>query len=170
MFTIDALRDLYRHMAWADAQVWAAVTKLPAGPPDERLRTLLLHIHTVQTAFLHVWTGQPLVFREEREFESLQAVRDWAHPYYSEVTQFLETLDADRLAEPLELPWAKPLASRFGREPCTPTLGETIFQVTVHSTHHRAQVNTRLKELSAEPPFVDYIAWIWFGRPEPGPA
>jgi uncharacterized damage-inducible protein DinB len=45
------------------------------------------------------------------------------------------------------------------------TVGETAFQVVSHSTHHRAQANTRLRAVGGDPPLVDYIAWIWFGRP-----
>lgn len=45
-------------------------------------------------------------------------------------------------------------------------LGETMIQVAMHSQYHRGQINTRLRELGAEPPLVDYIAWIWFGRPD----
>jgi uncharacterized damage-inducible protein DinB len=48
-----------------------------------------------------------------------------------------------------------------------PTLAETMLQVASHSTYHRGQVNARLRELAGEPPLVDYIAWIWFGRPAP---
>ena len=36
-----------------------------------------------------------------------------------------------------------------------------------HSTYHRGQVNARLREIGAEPPLVDYIAWLWFDRPAP---
>jgi uncharacterized damage-inducible protein DinB len=46
-------------------------------------------------------------------------------------------------------------------------MAETARQVAMHSMHHRGQVNARLRELGAEPPLVDYIAWIWRGRPEP---
>jgi hypothetical protein len=27
-------------------------------------------------------------------------------------------------------------------------------------------VNARLRELGAEPPLTDFIAWIWFGKPQ----
>jgi len=53
------------------------------------------------------------------------------------------------------------------RASSTPTLAETIFQVTSHSTYRRGQVNERFREVGGEPPLVDDIAWIWFGRPEP---
>jgi hypothetical protein len=52
-----------------------------------------------------------------------------------------------------------------GRDIASPTLAETILQVASHSTYHRGQVNTRLRQLGAEPPLVDYVAWIWFDRP-----
>jgi uncharacterized damage-inducible protein DinB len=56
---------------------------------------------------------------------------------------------------------------RMGRSFEAPTLAETMLQVASHSTYHRGQVNARLREISGEPPLVDYIAWIWFGRPAP---
>ncbi|HLG57803.1 MAG TPA: hypothetical protein VI485_20835 [Vicinamibacterales bacterium] len=39
--------------------------------------------------------------------------------------------------------------------------------MTSHSTYRRGQVNERFREVGGEPPLVDDIAWIWFGRPEP---
>jgi len=35
----------------------------------------------------------------------------------------------------------------------------------MHSTHHRGQVNARLRELGGEPPLADFIVWLWWGRP-----
>lgn len=164
-WNVDVLRDLFRHMEWADEQVWETVAKLPAGPADERLRTLLLHIHIVQRAFLHIWTERPVVFPDEREFPSILDVRAWARPHYAELAAFVDTVPVERLAEPLEMPWVKLLEDRIGRSPEKPTIAETMFQVTSHSTYHRGQANVRLRELGLEPPLVDYIAWIWFGRP-----
>ena len=46
------------------------------------------------------------------------------------------------------------------------TLGETVFQVWAHTTAHRAQVNTRLRDAGVTPPLVDYIGWLWAGRPQ----
>ena len=35
----------------------------------------------------------------------------------------------------------------------------------MHSTYHRGQVNVRLRELGGEPQLVDFIAWVWEGKP-----
>ena len=84
---------------------------------------------------------------------------------------FIEELErfgqAPALKGEVSMPWVKAFEAQLGRTLSTPTLGETIFQVTSHSTYHRGQVNARLREVGGEPPLVDYIAWIWFGRPEP---
>jgi uncharacterized damage-inducible protein DinB len=164
MWTLDTLRDLYAHMEWADEEVWRATATLPAGPVDSRLRGLLLHLHVVQRAFLLVWSGKEVTFPEVESFPALADVRAWAEPYYLEVQAFLATVTQERLAEEVRLPWADEMTAG-GRPPFAPTLGETMFQVTSHSTYHRGQVNARLRELGTEPPLVDYIAWLWFGRP-----
>jgi uncharacterized damage-inducible protein DinB len=165
MFSLESLHDLFRHMEWADAQVWNATAPLAVSPFDERLRELLLHIHVVQRAFLHVWTGERVAFPEAQEFPTPASLRAWAEPYYRDLDRFLDTLDGVRLSEPITMPWVKHFEQRLGRGLEAPTLSETMFQVTSHSTYHRAQVNTRLRELGAAPPLVDYIAWVWFGRP-----
>jgi len=168
MFSREVLIELYRHMEWADAAVWTAVSKI-GDSPDAKLREWLVHIHVVQRAFLHVWTDRPVTeaFRNADDFSSLAKVREWAQPYYPEVHTAIGSFDAARLSEPVVMPWAAQLAQRLGRDPGTPTLAETCFQVTSHSTYHRGQVNARLRELGGEPPLVDYIAWVWFGKPSP---
>jgi uncharacterized damage-inducible protein DinB len=162
------LKDLFRHMRWADAEVWRAVLAAPAARTDETLRKLLLHLHVVQRAFLDVWEGRPLTFPDVSEFPDVAQIQAWASPYCASATQFLDTLDSEALARPVVMPWAEEFARQLGIPPRAPTLAETIFQVTSHSTYHRGQVNSRLRAVGGEPPLVDYIAWVWFGRPEEG--
>jgi uncharacterized damage-inducible protein DinB len=168
MFSRDLLRDLYRHMEWADARMWAAMPTSDA-PLDDRLRETLVHIHLVQRAFLCVWTKHPVeeAFRKPEEFATLADVRAWAQPYYVDAHAFIGALNEAVLDEPVVMPWAAELEAQLGRPPSTTTLGDTCFQVTSHTTHHRGQVCTRLRGLGVEPPPVDYIGWVWFGKPAP---
>lgn len=165
MFNVRLLRELYLHMEWADARVWQAVLTLDAAHADDRTRTLLHHLHETQRAFLCVWTDRPLAWPASRDFAALREARSWARPYYGEVGRLLERLDDAQLARPLSVPWAAQLESYLDRPAAKVSLGESMFQVTSHSTYHRAQVNTRLRELEGDPPLVDYIAWLWLGRP-----
>ena len=163
---LPLLHDLYAHQEWADTCVWRVALAAPAAANDPELRDRLLHIHATQRVFLDVWTQRPLHSYEGRSFPSLRDLLAWARPYYAEVHDFLATLDPSRLSTPLPLPWSEYFAGQLGRRPDDATLGETLFQVTSHSTYHRGQVNTRLRALGVEPPLVDYIAWIWLARPE----
>jgi uncharacterized damage-inducible protein DinB len=42
-----------------------------------------------------------------------------------------------------------------------------VLQVVLHSTYHRAQVATRVREFGATPELTDFVAWVWMNRPEP---
>ena len=104
MFTRELLFELFRHMEWADARVWTAIGG--SAPSDERLRTLLVHVHTVQRAFLSVWKGLPPEegFRSPDSFPSLADVRAWAQPVYAEQRAFLSGAEAN-LSRDLSPPW-----------------------------------------------------------------
>jgi uncharacterized damage-inducible protein DinB len=166
-FSLDVLRDLLRHMEWADAAVWRAALAHPAAARDPRLQHLLLHLHGVQRAFLRMWTSEPLAFPKTDDFADIAAIQAWSHSYYAELAAFLDTLDDSGLTRIIDMPWLAEFEQRTGRRFDKPTLAETMFQVTSHSTYHRGQVNARLREVGGEPPLVDFIAWVWFGRPAP---
>lgn len=164
MFSTEFIRDLYAHMEWADSSVWQAVLKSPDAAADQNMRDRLQHIHMTQKAFLQVWTKQPLDHYQQLKFDSMAELYAWIGPYYPEARRFLSAVQPSQFTEPGPVPWAKYFVPA-GREAGMTTLGETLFQLTSHTTYHRGQVNTRLRELGAEPPLVDYIAWLWLGRP-----
>ena len=164
--TSEFIRELYGHMEWADALIWRAVLGSAVAAGDQNIRDRLMHIHMTQRAFLQVWTSQELDRYQSMSFATTPDLYAWVRPYYPQLAAFLAALQPARLTEPAPLPWAKYFVPE-GREAAITTLDETMFQVTSHSSHHRAQVNTRLREIGAEPPQVDYIAWLWVGRPAP---
>ena len=168
MFSNEILRDLYRHMEWADARVWAVVLATDGAERGAALRDTLLHIHGVQRAFPTMWNGQPPSMPQADQFPDLVALRQWARPCYGETAAFLEAADPSALTRPVEIPGLPQIEERLSQRLVgSPTVAETAFQVTSHSTHHRGQVNRRLRELGGEPPPVDYIAWVWVGKPIP---
>jgi uncharacterized damage-inducible protein DinB len=156
-------RDLLGHTEWADALVWAAVTA--SGLEDDELRGQLHHLHMVQWAYLHVWRGESVKPRELGTFPTVAAVRAWAREYYRELPAYLASASASDVGREVRFPWAERLVQRFGRvRPAG--WRESVLQVALHTSHHRGQAARRLRELGAEPPVTDYIAWIWTGRPE----
>src|SRR5215475_2383470 len=165
MKLLTTIRELFPHMEWADALVWQTVAASDAALEDEVLRARLLHIHMVQRAFLRIWQERALNPGAGNDLGGA-ALAAWGREYHQEVAQYLSGISEADLDRPVTLPWAEFITARIGRSPETPTLGETLLQVATHSGYHRGQVNTRLRELGAEPPLVDFIAWVWLGKPE----
>jgi uncharacterized damage-inducible protein DinB len=165
-------RTLLRQMEWADALIWNAVLNLEPANQDQRLLDRLYHLHSVQWAYLKVWQEQPLTYRELASFKDLAAMAPWARSYHRELSSFAETLEGAALRRNMEFPWADQVVKQFGSAapapaPAPATLGESIPHVVLHSTYHRGQIATRVRELGGEPPLTDLIAWAWKARPEP---
>jgi uncharacterized damage-inducible protein DinB len=161
---LSTLKDLYRHMEWADATVWSSVLASENGRTDTKLRDYFFHLHMVQRAFLRTWRDEP---RETPypTFADNQSLMLWGRSYYNEAFDHLKKLSNEEISKPMPVPWAAMVAQRLGRAPERTTIGETALQVALHSLYHRGQINARLREVGGEPPLVDYIAWVWLGRP-----
>jgi uncharacterized damage-inducible protein DinB len=159
-------RSLLAHMEWADAHSWRAVRALPSAQSDDRLKWLFHHIHLVQSVYLQAWRGDPFVVTELTSYPDLAAIEAWARPYYPAVSQFVDTVDASRFDEAVDFPWSALIAEQFGKV-LPATLSESAWQVLSHTTYHRGQIAIRIRELGGQPPLVDFLVWVWGGRPAP---
>ena len=155
-------RALLGHAEWADALVWQCALALPQE--DAQIHAKLHHLHGVQWAYLHIWRGEAVKPRELGTFATRRALCGWAREYYAELPAYLASLSAPDLVREVRFPWADHLVQRFGQsQPAT--WAESALQVAMHSTYHRGQVASRLRELGGEPPLTDFVAWIWMNRP-----
>ena len=173
MNDLSTTRELFAYTAWADANVWTAVLHEAAASADGRVRDYLFHIHIVQGVFLAVWRGAAIQ-APPKEAPELTFLLASARSKHAELASFLSGLDEASLSEGIRLPWAGRFTELSGKEPAPITMGETLLQVVNHSTYHRGQVNSRLRELGGTPPMTDFIAWVGLGKPEadwpePGP-
>lgn len=156
--------DLVRHMEWADAHTWRSVRDFPAAQTDDRLRYLLHHMHIVQEVYLQAWRGDPFTVTELGSYPDLGAIETWARPYYPQLSTFAATADESRFEKPVEFPWAEMIKQQFGAI-APATLAESAWQVFSHTTYHRGQVAVRVREIGGEPPLVDFLVWVWQGKP-----
>lgn len=151
---MNGIQELLAHMAWADATLLAAWAAGP-DPEDEELRRRWHHIALVQGAFHTVLTGDVFTHDPNAPTPGFAALRDWTRRNHAAMGELLEGADLDRTAR---FPW-------FPDPPCILTVREALTQVALHTQHHRGQVATRLKALGGQPLDVDYILWVWKGRP-----
>jgi uncharacterized damage-inducible protein DinB len=166
MTMLNAIRPLFDHMEWADAMVWRAVDEHAGASSDTSIRERLHHIHATQHAFLSAWRGEEVRFTGPDDYPTLDAVRQLGRDFYAIAPAYVSSLAPDAVDAELVVPWAGFFARHTGVEPKPSTLGETLLQLPSHSTYHRGQVNMRLREIGGTPPLVDFIAWVWFGKPE----
>jgi uncharacterized damage-inducible protein DinB len=171
---LDTARNAYAHMEWADSVVWDTVLESPSLCEDAYVQATLLHLHLVQRTFLWMWieaAGGPVQTAELRpdldpNAMSPTELKRWALSYYPLLRSWLSEA-AERLEAAIEFPHTGALEERLGKPPEPVVVGEAMYQVVTHTAHHRGQVLRRIRELGGEPPLIDYVAWVWMGRPPP---
>ncbi len=157
---VHDLRDLHRHQAWADAEYWKALDACPAALEDQALRKRLHHIAQVQYVFLRVARGESVERLSLPPTAEPRLLREQIRQNHQGYEDFLAgDLDA-RLGEIVTLPW-------FQEPPIQITVAEALTQSALHSLGHRSQNAVRLRELGGKTPILDFIVWLWKGRPAP---
>jgi uncharacterized damage-inducible protein DinB len=161
------LLQLSKYMAWADAIVWAAILRVPGAADDKRVRWTLHHIHMVQHIFAVSWRGQPISMPSDAELTSHAALVAFARGAHQSIQTFLSQTPAPDLQRAFREPWTDQFDARWPKPAASHTLGESVLQVVLHTSHHRGQLCSRLREFGSDPPTLDFIVWLWGGRPEP---
>lgn len=159
------MKDLLEHLHWADATMWTAVLECEDAGEDEKLIGWLYHLHVVQHAFVRIWRSEALDLPEASDLASFSALEPWAREGHGNLDAYLLGLSGAELERELAIPWTDKLEEKWGGPIEPVTLAESVLQVAMHTAHHRGQVAARLRDLGSEPPLVDFIAWIWRGRP-----
>jgi uncharacterized damage-inducible protein DinB len=153
-----SVQDLLRHQAWADAHFFGA-WEASGAQEDEDLRQRADHILSVQEIFRKLIQGERPELNQGPPpiFADLKARCVASH-------EALEALAAGlgeaELARTLRVPF-------FPEPPCVIPVQDALLQACMHSQHHRGQCMTRLVALGASARNVDYLIWLWKGRPEP---
>ncbi len=162
----EILIELLKHMEWADSVAWNSIINFPSAGNDYRLKEILFHYHRVQQVYLQIWNKQAINGTYNYNQESSKSILNKVIRYYSNLNKFIDNIDKYDLDRIIIVPWADNLTKILGKPPEKVNLTETVLQVAVHSSHHRGQVNKRLRELGGEPKTIDLVAWGWMGKPK----
>lgn len=161
MTRMDELRELYAYDRWANRRVLDAASRLS---PEELARDLgssfpsilatLAHVLGAEWIWLERWRGtSPPGFPESWDLSSLESVRArWAE-VEADQRAFVEGLDEPALD--------RVVAYRDTRGiPYENPLGQLLRHVVNHSTYHRGQIVTLLRQLGAEAVATDYVVYL----------
>jgi uncharacterized damage-inducible protein DinB len=158
---LDHLTTLFSYNSWANDRVFDTVGTLA---PDAYLRDLgsshggvhgtLVHLIGAEDIWLQRWNGtSPATFYTVNDFPTFDAVRERRVSVEAALTRYVRSLGSD--AEAARVVAYKDLKGNPHAEP----LWQLMQHLANHSTYHRGQVVTMLRQLGAVPPSTDLVAY-----------
>lgn len=140
------LKRLFEYDDWANREVVTSLQKLPYAP--HKAVRLMAHVVAVEYVWLARLKGQadPAVWPEwtvaeiSRQREALPNIV--AEYFKSEAAGNFETA----------ISYANTKGERW-----TNSVGDILMHIVMHSTYHRGQVATVLRDTGIAPPYTDYI-------------
>lgn len=155
------IRLLYRYNRWADARVLDSVAALTGEQFTEDLsgsfrsvRDTLTHILAAEWIWLRRWRGtSPAALLDPADFPTIAALRArWAE-VEAEQTDFVEGVTEGALEEVVAYVNTK-------GEPWRYPLWQMMQHLVNHSSYHRGQVATLLRQLGAKPASTDFLLFF----------
>ena len=165
---IEEVRELYAYNRWANDRILEAVAMLDAeafgrdlGSSFPSVRDTLVHVLGAEWVWLSRWQGtSPTGLPGGWKLTTLAEVRSrWAEVTRDQLAFVAGLKEAD-------LTVAVSYRNTRG-ESFTNTMGQMLRHVVNHSSYHRGQVVTMLRQLGAEAVSTDLIK---FYREQPGEA
>ena len=156
--TGDEARELFAYNAWANRKLFDAAAALSAELYHRDLRSsfgsihgTLAHIVWAEQLWLHRWLGRanPAV-AQGKDLETLAAVRGRWEEIETERRGFLKGFADTRFSE------TRTVTPSTGGE-FRHTFHEMFAHVVDHSSYHRGQVVTMLRQVGVVPPVTGLI-------------
>lgn len=154
-------RALYDYNRWANRRVFAAASALSGeGFVEDRgssfgsVRDTLTHIYAAEWVWLQRWQGSsPAAYPPPEDFPSVESLAGRWEELERDRAAFLATLTDAALER--EVAYTNVQGERW-RYP----LEKMLQHVANHSTYHRGQVVTLLRQLGAKAPGTDLLLFL----------
>ena len=157
---LKSIQALYDYNKWANAQVFDAVSRLNAEQFTRDLensfrsvRETLVHILSAEWIWLERWKGiSPKSMSDAGELTDLEAIKTRWDKVESERADFIRSLTPERLHA--ELSYVNTRGQAFAYP-----LWQMLVHVVNHSTYHRGQITTLVRQVGAKPVTTDFLAF-----------
>jgi uncharacterized damage-inducible protein DinB len=155
---LQSIQALYDYNRWANAKVLDAVSKLSAEQFTKDIensfrsvRDTLVHILSAEWIWLERWKGtSPKGMLNAAGYKTAMSVRKRWESVESERAEFIRTLAPERLHAVISY------VNTRGQTFAYP-LWQMMVHVANHSTYHRGQITTLLRQLGAQPATTDFL-------------
>ena len=159
--TIDEARDLFGYSAWATGRMFDAAAALSADQLSATVASsfpsvlgTLGHIVATEWIWLRRWKGDsPTAAPSWVTGPTLSELRERLADVESERDRLFGQLadaDLDRIVE----------YRRMSGEAHADRLADLVRHAVNHSTYHRGQLVTQLRQIAVHPPGTDFVTWV----------
>jgi len=158
---LSNIRQLYDYNRWASRRILTVASTLasddfirPMGNSFSSIRDTLAHILSAEWIWLERWQGRsPGALLEAVTFPTVQSLESRWETVEHDQMQFIEALTSQRLGEELAY------INQKGQRNSYP-LWQQLVHVVNHSSYHRGQVITLLRQLGAEAVSTDFLVYF----------
>jgi uncharacterized damage-inducible protein DinB len=160
MTRADEIRDLFAYNRWANLRILDAAAALDddalardLGSSFPSVLATIAHLLDADWLWLRRWLGEsPTAMPADWDRSSLDALRATWDDIEADRTALLARLDDPALAREVSY-------RDMAGTPWTSRMDDMLRHVVNHSTYHRGQIVTMLRQLGATPPATDLIAY-----------
>jgi uncharacterized damage-inducible protein DinB len=160
------ISKLFAYNRWANERTLEPVSALtgeeygrPLGGSFPSVKETLAHIYAAEWIWLERWQGRsPRGLPPARDVPNLEVLQERWRAVEDGQREFLRSLSEDRMAEFVSYVNVK-------GETWSYPLGEMLVHLVNHSTYHRGQVATMLRQLGKTPEPTDYLLFLDGGAP-----
>jgi uncharacterized damage-inducible protein DinB len=156
----ETIRDLYLYNHWANQRTLASVAPLSSeqftrglGNSFSSMRDTVAHILGAEWIWLERWLGRsPKALLAASDFPTVDALRQRWATVEQDRNRFLQTLTHESLHQSISY-------INLRGQPMAYPLWQQMMHVVNHSSYHRGQVTTLLRQLGAEPQNTDFLGY-----------
>jgi uncharacterized damage-inducible protein DinB len=158
---VEDVRRLFAYTEWANALILEAIHSLTNDRYTEDLRSsfpsirdTLAHLVAVEWVWLQRWKGEsPRAVPEWAIDASAKSLEAKLHEIEGERRAFIDGLSEADLQRPVAY-------TNFKGERWEYPLGELLTHLANHSTYHRGQLTTMLRQVGAKPASTDLLLFL----------
>jgi len=158
---LETLQLLTDYTRWADARMFESLSKLTPeqwtrdlASSFRSMRDTVVHLVGAQEIWLRRWKGtSPKALLDPAGFPTSGAIKTRWENLARERAEFLAAQTGETLSRTLTY-------QNLKGETLSWPLGRLMLHVVNHSTYHRGQVTTLLRQLGAQPAVTDLVYYF----------
>jgi uncharacterized damage-inducible protein DinB len=155
------IRFMWDYTRWADARMFEAVSKVTSdqyvkdlGSSHKSLRDTMVHLVSAQWIWLSRWKGtSPQAMWASGDYPTFSSLRDRWTALHAEIEAFLSAQADPAFAREV-------VYQNLKGDTLKVPLGPLCLHVANHSSYHRGQVTTLLRQLGAQPISTDLALFV----------